>query len=81
MPSAQPNFLIVVADQLTPGALPAYGDGVARTPHIDRLAGQGVRFDGAYANSPLCGPSRASLLTGRLPAGIGAYDNACELRS
>jgi len=81
MPSARPNLLIVVADQLTPGALPAYGNRVVRAPNIDRLAAQGVRFDRAYANSPLCGPSRASLLTGRLPAGIGAYDNACELRA
>ncbi|MBB4196741.1 choline-sulfatase [Rhodoblastus sphagnicola] len=81
MPASPPNLLIVVADQLTPGALPAYGNRVARTPHLDRLAARGVRFNRAYTNSPLCGPARASLLTGRLPAGIGAYDNACELRA
>ncbi|MBB5046904.1 choline-sulfatase [Rhodopseudomonas rhenobacensis] len=81
MPPSLPNLLIVIADQLTASALPAYGNRVVRTPHLDRIAANGVRFNRAYSNSPLCGPSRASLLTGRLPTAIGAYDNACELRA
>jgi choline-sulfatase len=70
-----------MADQLTAGALPAYGNGVARTPHLDRLAREGVVFDAAYCNSPLCAPSRAVLMSGRLPSATGAYDNAVEFPS
>ena len=79
MTNPTPNILILMADQLTPFALPAYGNRVARTPTLDRLAAEGVVFDAAYCASPLCAPSRFSLLTGKLPSGIGAYDNAAEL--
>ena len=74
----QPNILILMADQLTAGSLPAYGNRVARTPHIDALAAAGVVFDSFYCNSPLCAPSRFSFLAGQLPSKIGAYDNAAE---
>jgi choline-sulfatase len=74
----QPNFLILMADQLTARALPAYGNRVARTPHIDALAAGGVVFDAFYCNSPLCAPSRFSFLAGRQISAIGAYDNAAE---
>jgi choline-sulfatase len=72
------NLLILMADQLTAGALPAYGNRTARTPHIDALAAAGVVFDSFYCNSPLCAPSRFSFLSGRLPSEIGGYDNAAE---
>lgn len=75
----QPNILIVIADQLTPRALSIYGNQVTRTPHIDRLAAEGVVFDSAYCNSPLCAPSRYAYLTGRLPSATGGYDNAAAL--
>jgi choline-sulfatase len=78
---SRPNILILMADQLTASALPAYGNRVARTPHLDRLAREGVVFDAAYCNSPLCAPSRAVLMTGRLPSSTGAYDNAVEFPS
>jgi choline-sulfatase len=74
----QPNILVLMADQLTAAALPAYGNPVARTPHIDALARSGVVFDSFYCNSPLCAPSRFSFLAGQLPSRIGAYDNAAE---
>ena len=77
--SEQPNLLVLMADQLTPGALSAYGNRVSKTPHIDALAREGVVFDSFYCNSPLCAPSRFSWLTGRLPSAIGGYDNAAEL--
>lgn len=73
-----PNLLILMADQLTPRALKAYGGSVARTPNIDALAKEGVVFDSFYCNSPLCAPSRFSFMAGQLPSRIGAYDNAAE---
>jgi choline-sulfatase len=78
MPAPQPNFLIVMADQLTPGALAAYGHKVTRTPHIDALAAGGVVFESAYCNSPLCAPSRGTFLYGLLPSRTGVFDNAAE---
>jgi choline-sulfatase len=74
----RPNLLILMADQLTAGALRAYGGRVARTPHIDKLADEGVVFESFYCNSPLCAPSRFSFSSGQLPSRIGAYDNAAE---
>jgi choline-sulfatase len=74
----KPNFLILMADQLTALALKAYGGPTARTPAIDALAAGGVVFDSFYCNSPLCAPSRFSMLAGQLPSKIGGYDNASE---
>jgi len=74
------NILIVMADQLTPSALPIH-DGPAKAPHLEALATNGVIFDAAYCNSPLCSPSRACFMSGRLPSRTGAYDNAAEFRS
>lgn len=74
----RPNFLILMADQLGARALPAYGNGIAKTPHMDALAADGVVFESFYCNSPLCAPSRFSALSGRQVSAIGAYDNAAE---
>ena len=60
------NVLFLAVDDLRP-ALGAYGDAHAVTPTLDRLAEQGVAFERAYANVPVCGASRASLLTGLRP--------------
>ncbi|AMP05890.1 choline-sulfatase [Collimonas pratensis] len=81
MKSRKPNILILMADQLAPRALAAYGNQVSKTPHIDALAAAGVVFDSAYSNSPLCAPSRYVFMSGKLPSAIGAYDNAAELGS
>ena len=72
----RPNYLFIMADQMAAQALPFYGHPIVRTPHLSRLAENGVVFDNAYCNSPLCAPSRFSMLTGQLPSRIGAYDNA-----
>ncbi len=76
---SRPNILFIVADQLASGALAPYGNEVVRAPHVAALAERGVVFDRAYCNYPLCAPSRASLLTGRLPSRVGVFDNAAEL--
>ena len=68
-----------MADQLGRGPVPAYGNRVVKAPNLDRLAREGVVFEHAYCSSPLCAPSRASLVTGSLPSRIGVYDNGAEL--
>jgi choline-sulfatase len=75
----KPNIVLVVADQLAAAALPAYGNHVALTPNLDRLAGEGVVFERAFCPSPLCVPSRSALMSGLLPSHTGAVDNAGEL--
>ncbi len=75
----RPNLLFIMADQLAPQVLPAYGHPSVQTPHLDRLAEDGIVFENAYCNFPLCAPSRFSMLSGRLPSRIGAFDNAAEL--
>ena len=77
----RPNIVLIQTDQLTPFVLGAYGDANARTPNIDALARSGVCFDGAYCNSPLCTPSRMSMLTGRYVQRLGTWDNGASLSS
>nr|WP_067293526.1 choline-sulfatase [Marinobacterium profundum] len=79
MSKTKPNILFIMADQLAASALPVYGHPLVKTPNLSALAEQGVVFDSAYCNSPLCAPSRFVLMSGRLPSKIGAYDNAAEL--
>ncbi|HYD55729.1 MAG TPA: choline-sulfatase [Burkholderiales bacterium] len=79
--SAPYNVLHVMADQLTARALRLYGNAVCRTPHLDALAARGTVFSNHYCNFPLCAPSRASMLTGRLASRVGVYDNACDFPS
>lgn len=77
----QPNILIIQADQCAPQALPTYGHPIVKAPNIESLGNDGVVFERAYCNSPLCGPSRFSMLTGQLPSRTGVYDNAAEMPS
>jgi choline-sulfatase len=77
--SQQPNILLVVADQLAARALPMYGNPVVLAPNLARLGEEGLVFERALCASPLCVPSRASLMTGLLPSRTGAVDNAGEL--
>lgn len=71
----KPNIVVVQADQMAAQALGAYGDEAAKTPHMDALAEDGAVFDRAYCNTPLCAPSRASMMTGKMPSEVGCYDN------
>ncbi|MGI9521418.1 MAG: choline-sulfatase, partial [Hyphomicrobiaceae bacterium] len=78
---AKQNILIIMADQLAAQALSLYGNPVCKTPNLERMAARGVTFERNYSNNPLCVPSRASMLTGKLSPDIGVYDNANELAS
>jgi arylsulfatase A-like enzyme len=62
--AARPNVIFILSDDLGYGDLGCYGQQKIKTPNIDRLAREGVRFTQAYAGSPVCGPSRCTLLTG-----------------
>jgi arylsulfatase A-like enzyme len=64
----KPNILFILCDDLGINDLHCYGRQDHHTPHLDRLAGQGVRFTGAYCAQPICSPSRAAILTGKAPA-------------
>ncbi|OGG56034.1 MAG: hypothetical protein A3F84_16065 [Candidatus Handelsmanbacteria bacterium RIFCSPLOWO2_12_FULL_64_10] len=77
----RPNLLLIMSDQHNPHVLGCAGDRVIRTPHLDRLAGQGVRFSSAYCGSPLCAPSRMTFLTSRRCSDIGVWSNGCVLDS
>jgi arylsulfatase A-like enzyme len=66
-----PNIVLIMVDDLGYGDLSSYGADDLRTPHIDSLVAAGMRFDRFYANSPVCSPTRASLLTGQYPDRAG----------
>jgi len=68
-----PNFVVVFADDLGWGDLGSYGAPVIRTPHLDRMAAEGQRWTNFYVTASVCSPSRAGLLTGRLPVRNGLY--------
>lgn len=81
MPHAKPNILFIMADQLAARCLGAHGHPLVKTPHLDRLAAEGVVFENAYTPSPLCAPARATVMNGLLPSRTGVYDNAAEFPS
>jgi len=58
------NFLIIITDQFSPRAMGVAGHKIVKTPNLDRLASQGVRFAHSYANTPICSPSRYTMMTG-----------------
>jgi arylsulfatase A-like enzyme len=74
-PAPQPNFIVIFCDDLGYGDLGCYGSTKNRTPNIDRLSRQGMRFTDFYSSSPVCTPSRASLLTGCYPRRVGMHED------
>jgi arylsulfatase A-like enzyme len=79
MPAGK-NILFIMCDQLRFDYLGCYGHPHLKTPNIDALAARGVRFDRAYVQSPVCGPSRMSFYTGRYMRSHGANWNGFPLR-
>ena len=71
-PSTPPNVVLFLADDLGYGDLSCYGNTILSTPHIDRLAAEGVRCSQHYSGAPICAPARAALLTGRYHHRCGA---------
>ncbi|MFI8482192.1 choline-sulfatase [Pseudomonas sp. NPDC078700] len=75
-----PNILFIMADQMAAPILPLHdAKSQIKMPNLMKLAESAVVFDSAYCNSPLCAPSRFTLVSGQLPSKIGAYDNASDL--
>lgn len=73
-PARPPNVVVMLVDDLGWRDLGAYGQQIARTPHIDRLAREGMLFGQACAVNPVCSPTRAALLTGKYPARVNIND-------
>jgi len=69
-----PNVVFILTDDQGPWAAGCYGNPEIRTPNIDRLAAEGVRFENFFCTSPVCSPARASLMTGRIPSRHGVHD-------
>ncbi|MFU8780524.1 MAG: sulfatase [Kiritimatiellia bacterium] len=69
----RPNVILCMADDLGWGDVGYNGNKIIKTPHVDKMAAEGVRFDRFYASSPVCSPTRASCLTGRHPYRTGVF--------
>jgi iduronate 2-sulfatase len=79
-PTRRPNVLLIMADDLN-NDMGTFGHPLVKTPHLDRLAARGVRFDRAYTQFPLCSPSRVSLLTGLRPDTTRVHDLQTDFRT
>jgi arylsulfatase A-like enzyme len=81
MEADRPNVLLLMSDQHSPHTMSCAGHPVVETPHMDRLADEGIRFSNAYCPTPLCAPSRVAHLTGRYGHNTGILDNGGHLPS
>jgi len=70
-PKSKPNFIVIFADDLGYGDLGIFGHPTIKTPNLDRMAVEGQKWTSFYVAAPVCTPSRAGLLTGRLPVRSG----------
>ncbi len=77
--TARPNILVIVTDQQHAGMLSCAGNPWVKTPHLDGLAGGGVRFEKAYCANPVCVPSRFAMFSGTLPSAIGMDCNKSDV--
>ena len=76
---SKPNVLLILVDDLKPN-IGAYGDSVAVSPNLDQLASEGIRFDQAFCNQAVCGPSRYNLLLGARSTSTGLYSFGAQFR-
>jgi arylsulfatase A-like enzyme len=74
-----PNILLIVVDDLGKSEISSYGSTTVKTPHMDQLADEGIRFADCYVTAPVCAPSRAGLLTGRYPERYGFETQPMEV--
>ena len=72
-PKPKPNVLFILTDNQGAWTLGCHGNKDINTPNLDRLAGEGVRFENAFANNPVCSPTRATWLTGLTPSQHGIH--------
>ncbi|XP_059151238.1 N-acetylgalactosamine-6-sulfatase-like isoform X2 [Physella acuta] len=79
--NASPNFVILLMDDMGWGDLGVFGEPNKETPNLDRMAAEGMLFPDFYSANPLCSPSRAALLSGRLPIRNGFYTNNLPARN
>ena len=77
----RPNLLYIHSDQHNPYVTGCYGDSLVETPHLDALAARGVVLDNTYCPSPICVPSRMSMLSGRYPSDNQVWTNSHMLDS
>ena len=80
VPETPPNIILILADDLGYGDIGTYGSELIKTPHLDRLAGEGLRLTSFYASGNVCTPSRAGLLTGRYAIRDGLADKTITLK-
>ena len=78
--SKQYNVLYLIVDDLRPEFMAAYGQSQMLTPNVDKLANSGTVFANAHCQQAVCGPSRASFMTGRRPQHTRVYDNVANFR-
>lgn len=71
----RPNVIFILADDLGWGDPACYGNSIAKTPNIGRLAKEGLRFTSFYVNAPVCSPTRAGFMTGRFPSTLGIHSH------
>ena len=79
--SKKPNIIVIMTDEHDPGVTGCYGDPIVQTPHIDKLAREGVTFDNCYTTSPLCVPARLSFTAGKYISRVSAWNNSWKLSS
>ncbi|MFD0676131.1 MULTISPECIES: sulfatase-like hydrolase/transferase [unclassified Paenibacillus] len=78
MTQKRPNIVFILSDDQGAWAMGCAGNSEIRTPNLDRIASEGMRFSSFFCTSPVCSPARASLLTGRIPSQHGVHDWICE---
>jgi choline-sulfatase len=77
----KPNILLIMSDEHDPAVTGCYGHPLVQTPNLDSLAAEGVLFENAYCNNPICVPSRMSFLTGKYASDVNVFDNGSPLAS